>query len=131
LSACPVVSVIELAACTVTLAPVDADWSLMPSSIDWKNGLSRPLITAATLAVPPEEPDAVSEEEPELQPARTTRAAAVTVAATPRCSAMRGISGGVLPNEVKHVSSRFRLIRCLAYDGCQAKDEGLTYSDYT
>jgi hypothetical protein len=54
LSACPVVSVMLVAACTVTVVPWALLCSWMPCCIAWKNGLSRPLITAAIL--PPEVP---------------------------------------------------------------------------
>ncbi len=54
LSPWPVVSVMELAAWTVTSTPDVFAWSLIPDSMVWKNGLSKPFTTAAT---PPEPPD--------------------------------------------------------------------------
>jgi hypothetical protein len=114
----------DVAAWIVTAVLEDLAWSLMPASMVWKNGLSRPLITAATLAVPPVAPE-VEPDPLEPQAEMATRAAAVTEAATPRWSAMR-VMGGVLC-----VSGRFRLIRCPTYDGCQAKDWSLPYSGNT
>src|SRR5438128_771304 len=70
LSAWPAVSVIDAADWIVYLTPVFLPSSLMPSSMCWKNGLSRPLMTMPTLASlalfasdeesEPEEPQALS-----------------------------------------------------------------------
>jgi hypothetical protein len=80
----------ELAACTVTLAPEVLACSSMPCCIDWKNGLSRPLMTAATLALPPP-PEPVPLDPPELQAASATAPrVSANAAAVPRRAVVVG-----------------------------------------
>src|SRR5688572_22968199 len=102
----------------VGVIPAVLPWSLMPCSMDWKKGLSRPLITAATFGVPPSaEPS--SEVEPDEQPASRSRAVAVTAVY------------GAVRDMGESFRAGFRSIRCFTYDGCQAKVIDLPYSDYT
>src|SRR4051794_31671393 len=88
LSACPVVSVTEAAAWTVTGTPAVLAWSFTPCSIDWKNGLSRPLMTAATLALPPAVEAVAS---PLLDPQAEARRVAPVSSATPRAVRVAGV----------------------------------------
>jgi hypothetical protein len=80
------------AACTCTLTSSLLAVSLMPVSMYWKKGLSRPLITAATLV---EEVPSPPVAPPPEQPVSTS-------AATPRGTAMRAV--------LSHVASLLNIV---------------------
>src|SRR5690242_21153575 len=95
----------EAAAWTVTGTPAVLAWSFSPCSIDWKNGLSRPLMTAATLPLP-----AAAEAVALLllEPQAVARRAAPVTSATPkavRVAGLRALMASSLSRGGGHVTS--------------------------